>query len=79
MVIFELRKKGDGYELSGGQLTAPLQFPEKDAFEYATRMVGFLAQVTGAELHVYDSRGMLAVTKTFREGVRPTKGELGNS
>ncbi len=77
MSLFELRRCGDGYDLSGGQLEETLHYPEPDAIEYAKRVVGFLAQVSGRELRVHDGDNLIE-TKTYLEGVRPDKGELGN-
>jgi len=75
---FELRDKGDACELSGGKLDGPLLYPQPNAIEHASRMVSFLSQVEGAELRVYDAEGTLTETRNYREGVRPSKGELGN-
>lgn len=41
-------------------------------------MVGFLAQVTGAELRIYDRAGDVIETKIFREGVPPPEKSLVN-
>ena len=78
-MIYDLRSRGESYELSGGRLSQPLKYSEPDAIEYATRMVGFLSQITGGELRIFDSAGELQATKHFRASVPPrSKSELGN-
>jgi hypothetical protein len=78
MRIYELRETETGYALSGGQLEEVLQYPEPDAIEYAARMVGFLAQTTGAELGIFAADGRAIETKTFRVCAWPTGATLGN-
>lgn len=78
MLKFELRKTEDGYQLAGGQLDEPLDYPDPDAIEYATRVVGFLSQKTGGELRVIAADGSLVDTKTFRVTMWPAGTTLGN-
>ncbi|MEY2502569.1 MAG: hypothetical protein QOI07_2903 [Verrucomicrobiota bacterium] len=78
-MIYDLRQSGSGYELTGGLLDEPHRYGDPDAVEYTTRIVGFLAQVTGAELRVSSAADELVGTKRFRVGIPPSeKTELGN-
>ena len=78
--IYYLRSDTEsGHELSGGRLTKELRYPrDRHGVESAKRLVGFLSQITGAELRICDERGELIETRIFREGVAPSKNELGN-
>lgn len=78
MLKFELRKTDNGYQLAGGQLDEPLDYPDPDAIEYATRIVGFLSQKTGGEMGVVAADGTLVETKAFRVTTWPTGDTLGN-
>jgi len=78
MDVYEFRPVDNGYVLNGGRLDAPLHYPEKDAREYAQRMVGFLSQLNGAEFNVFDSAGVKIETKIYRHSIRPSKSELGS-
>ena len=80
MAIYELRKMaGNVWQLAGGELKEPLRYAEEQGgSDGAKRMVGFLAQLTGAEMRIYNEAGSLIETKMFREGVRPGERKLGN-
>jgi hypothetical protein len=78
--IYDLLADAEGWELSGPALENELRYPlTEDGIESAKRMVGFLSQVTGAELRIHGagSAGIIE-TKTYRRGVRPTKNDLGD-
>jgi hypothetical protein len=57
---FELRQTHDGYILTGGQLPAPLSYPD---MEHAVRLVEFLSQKEGGELRIYGLDGKLTETQ----------------
>lgn len=77
---YRLIRDADGWELSGGSLDKELRYPDNDeSIDAAKRIVGFLAQVTGAKLAVYgQGRIGLIETKVYAPGIRPAKSQLGN-
>jgi hypothetical protein len=70
---YVLKETREGFLLSGGALDSPLLYPAPDGVEYARRMVGFLSQVSGSELTIYDLAENIIEVKTFREGVSPAE------
>ena len=78
--IYELKRRaGSVYQLSGGRLTEAIVYPDDDeAIGSVKPMIGFLAQLTGAELRIFDENEKPIETKIYRPGVRPSEKELGN-
>ncbi len=72
---FELRQTQDGFTLTGGQLPAPLPYPDK---EHAIRLVGFLSQKQGSELRIYGLDGELIDTQARRPAMPLTDNSLGS-
>ena len=72
---FELRQTEDGFVLTGGQLPAPLPYPDMD---HAIRLVGFLSQKEGSELRVYGLDGKLIDTQTRKSGLPLADNSLGS-
>jgi hypothetical protein len=78
--IYDLAADAEGWELRGPALDKELRYPpSEDGIESAKRMVGFLAQVTGAELRIHGlgNTGIIE-TKTYPRGMRPKKNDLGD-
>jgi hypothetical protein len=75
VLIFELRQTDKGFILTGGDLPAPLPYPEK---EYAIRLVGFLSQQKGSELRIFGPNGELIETQTRKPAMPLTKDSLGS-
>jgi hypothetical protein len=61
---FELRPVRDGFELSGGPLDKPLVFHE-EGMRQGMHMAGFLSQLVGGELRIFNAVGELIETRTF--------------
>ncbi len=78
MLKFELRQIEGGFVLTGGQLEKPLLYREKDPDE-AFRMVGFLSQQHGSELHIYGSDGALKSTQRREPATPLEKGSMGDA
>ena len=77
--IYELRRDAGGYLLSGGRLEEPLRYSsDQEPIETAKRMVGFLSQYSGAELHIYNEAGDLIDTKTYEKKAHPAGSDLGD-
>jgi hypothetical protein len=65
MQTFELHPLDDGFELSGGQLQAPMLFhgeESRDAIHFAE----FLSQKEGGVLRIFDALGELIETRRFK-------------
>ena len=75
MLDFELRETKDGFILTGGQLPAPLPYPDK---EHAVRLVGFLSQKEGSEMRIYGLEGKLIDTQTRKAAMPLTDNSLGS-
>ncbi len=75
MLDFELRETKDGFILTGGQLPAPLSYPEK---EHAIRLVGFLSQKEGSELRIYGPDHKLVDTQTRKPAMPLPDNSLGS-
>ncbi len=75
MLDFELRETKDGFILTGGQLPAPLPYPDK---EHAIRLVGFLSQKEGSEMRIYGSDGKLIDTQVRKAAPSLSDNSLGS-
>jgi hypothetical protein len=75
-VTYSLRPTATGHRLSRGKLESALDYPGPDAIEYGRRLVGFLSQVSGAQLYVFDKTGNIVETKTYRAGLPPPANSL---
>ena len=72
MQTFELHPLDDGFELSGGQLQAPMVFhgeESRDAIHFAE----FLSQREGGVLRIFDALGELTETRRFKPDLSTPK------
>lgn len=75
MHTFEIRPVVSGFELRGGQLTAPMVFEENEP-RPAVHLVGFLSQKDGGELRIFNVAGEVIQTRHY-EPQMPMTGAVG--
>ena len=65
MQIFELHALEDDFELSGGQLQAPMLFHGEESRD-AIHLAGFLSQKEGGVLRIFNALGELIETRRVK-------------
>lgn len=73
---FELRPAGEGWELKGGKLDKPMQYGDGEGRDAAIRVVGFLSQLGGSVLRIFDAEGNEVETQR-REASGVSPGAVG--